>query len=306
MPLTHTRTFRVRHSECDAYGHLNSVNYLRFMQETAFDASAAGGYDLQRYTAMKRYWLIRETDIEYFEPIPYDASVEVKTWISDFRRVTSRRAYEFRRAETGSLCARAFTDWVFLDSETQQPAAIPSALIADFFPEGLPDSFPARSGFLRPPAPPSGIFTTRRRVAWHDLDSMFHVNNAVYMGYASECGFQAITAFGWPWDRFLEQGLAILIRRCQIQYLQPALYDDELEISAWTSNVRRSMATRHYAIRRVRDEALLSQANMLGVWVSTASGKPMRIPSQFLEDFAPNITTEGGEVNLRWGLHRRA
>jgi acyl-CoA thioester hydrolase len=125
---------------------------------------------------------------------------------------------------------------------------------------------------------------------------MRHVNNAVYMSYASECGFQAIAAFGWPWDRLRAESLAIVIRRCQIQYLQPALYDDELEISTWVSDVRRSMATRHYTIRRTRDGALLSQANMLGVWMDTQSGKPMRIPRQFLEDFAPNIVSEAGQV----------
>ena len=60
MPLTHTRTFRVRYYECDAHGHLNNANYLRYMQETAFDASEAAGYDLARYEAMERLWLVRE------------------------------------------------------------------------------------------------------------------------------------------------------------------------------------------------------------------------------------------------------
>ena len=27
MPLTYTRQFRIRHYECDGYGHLNNVNY---------------------------------------------------------------------------------------------------------------------------------------------------------------------------------------------------------------------------------------------------------------------------------------
>ena len=43
MPLKHERLFRVRFYECDAYGHLNNSNYVRYMQETAFDASAAAG-----------------------------------------------------------------------------------------------------------------------------------------------------------------------------------------------------------------------------------------------------------------------
>ena len=49
MQHIHERTFRVRYYECDAYGHVNHANYLRYMQETAFDASAAVGYEIARY-----------------------------------------------------------------------------------------------------------------------------------------------------------------------------------------------------------------------------------------------------------------
>ena len=54
MPLTHVRTFQVRYHECDSYGRVNHTNYLRYMQEAAFDASAAAGYDLVRYEAINR------------------------------------------------------------------------------------------------------------------------------------------------------------------------------------------------------------------------------------------------------------
>ncbi len=291
MPRTYTRTFRVRYYECDAYGHLNSVNYLRYMQETAFDASADAGYDQQRYASMNRYWLIRETIIEYLQPLYYNQEVQVKTWIGDFRRVSSRRAYEFRTADSGLLCARAFTDWVFLDATTQQPTGIPERLIADFYPEGKPPAFPARQPFPKAPAPPAEVFSTHRKVTWDDLDSMRHINNAVYMSYALESGFQAVAAFGWSLERMLQTGFAIVIRRCQIQYLRPGLLDDELEIATWVSGVRRSMATRHYTIHRISDGSLLSQVNMFSVWVDFKTGKPIRVPKQFLKDFASNIVS---------------
>ena len=44
MPRTHERTFRIRHYECDAYENVYYTNYLRYMQETAMDASAAAGF----------------------------------------------------------------------------------------------------------------------------------------------------------------------------------------------------------------------------------------------------------------------
>jgi acyl-CoA thioester hydrolase len=289
MPLTHTRTFRVRFYECDANGHLNSAYYLRYMQETAFEASAAAGYDMTRYDQMQRHWLIRESQVEYLLPLRYDQRVAVTTWIADFRRVTSRRAYEFRLAETGELAARAFTDWVFLDTANNRPSSIPQSLVDDFFPEGTPAHFPPRKPFPTSPPPPPGVFCMHRQVAWQDIDAMQHVNNAVYMEYVNECSFQVCAAFHWPWQRMLEQGFVIFLRQARLQYLQPAVLDDELEIATWVSSLHRASAGRHYTIHRARDGILLAQAYTMGVWVDPRSQQPLRIPQEMLDDFAPNM-----------------
>lgn len=289
MPLTHSRTFRVRFYECDANGHLSSANYLRLMQETAFDASAAGGYDMYRYDQMQHHWLIRESQIEFLLPLHYNQHVTVTTWIADFRRVTSRRAYEFRLAETGELAARAFTDWVFLDTVNHRPASIPHTLVNDFFPEGAPAEFPPRQPFPALSLPPPGAFKIRRQVAWQDIDSLQHVNNAVYMDYFNECGFQVCAAFHWPWKRMNDQGFALVLRQAHLQYLQPAVLGDELEITTWVSDVRRATLTRHYTLHRSCDGVLLAQANTLSAAVDLHSGRPVRLPQQMLEDFAPNI-----------------
>jgi acyl-CoA thioester hydrolase len=297
MPLTHVRTFRVRHYECDAYGHVNYANYLRYMQETAFDATAAAGYDLARYEAMGRYWLARETDIEYLRPLRYGDSVQVKTWVADFRRVRSRRTYEFRRFDPSTrlrpgseeLAARAHTDWVFLDSATLRPTPIPQEMMVAFFPEGLPELAPPRPRFPPAPPPPPGVFRLRRRVEWRDIDLEQHVNNAVYLSYLEDCGVQVAAAHGWPMSRVQTEGFAIVARRHRIEYQQPAVLDDELELATWISDVRRATVIRHYTVTRVSDGALLARARTLWVWVDLETGRPIRIPSAFLADFAPNI-----------------
>ncbi len=290
-PITHTRNFRIRAYECDAYGHLNNANYLRLMQEAAFDASAAVGYDSQRYEKLGFYWLIHETGIEHLQPLAYNDIVAVKTWVSDFRRVTSRRNYEFYRLGDGALIAKAYTDWAFIEQATNRPAPIPTEMITAFFPGGRPASPPPR-----PPSPfpnqaprPVEIFKTHRKVVWHEIDTLMHVNNAFYPTYAEECGYQSVAAYGWPLQRLSGLGHAILIRRARIVYLQPALLDDELEISTWIYNVRMVSAMRHYDIHRVRDGVLLARIDQLGAWVDLTSGRPGRIPAQFLEDFGPNI-----------------
>lgn len=289
MPLTHIRTFRVRHYECDAYGHLNHANYLRYMQETAFDASAAAGYDFTRYQELGAIWLIRETDIEYLLPLRYDDRVEVKTWVEDFRRVRSRRAYEFRLAQSGTLAARASTDWAYLSRQDGRPVAIPEEMKTAFFPEGVPADALRRGRFPPAPPPPPGVFTMRRRVEWRDIDPMQHVNNATYLTYIEDCGMQVSAAHSWPLERMWGAGFGVVARRHRIEYLLPAVLDDELEIATWVYDVRAASVMRYYTITRSSDSAVLARAHTQWVWIDVASQKPIRIPQAFMTDFAANI-----------------
>jgi acyl-CoA thioester hydrolase len=259
------------------------------MQETATDASSEAGYSEGRYRQLERIWLIRASEIEYLRPIKYNDLIEVKTWILDFRRATSRRVYEFSFQSSGEMAARAYTDWVYLNSKDLQPASITQELKDAFFPEGAPDTFPRRSKFDKTPSPPDGVFKTKHKVKFLDIDQMNHVNNAVYMDYVTDCGMQVLEAYGWPWQRMKEARFVIFTRRNQIQYLQPALLDDELEIASWASNIRRSTAIRHYSIIRKKDGADIARVNARSVWVDIQNSKPIRIPANFLEDFAENL-----------------
>ncbi len=155
MPVIHHETFPVRYWECNALGHLSSTNYFRWMQEAAFGASAAVGYDWARYREMGYVWLVRETDIEYLTPLKYGDSADIRTWVLDFRRFRSRRAYEFTSARTGQLAARAVTDWVYVKADTLQPAAVPEEMQRAFLPEGPPEGSPPRERFPAAPISPT-------------------------------------------------------------------------------------------------------------------------------------------------------
>jgi acyl-CoA thioester hydrolase len=289
MPLTHVSTFKVRFYECDPYGHVNNTNYLRYMQEAAFEASAAAGYDSVRYEEMGRLWYVHATDIEFLRPLKYGHTVEVKTWVQDFRRVTSRRAYELRSANTGELAAKATTDWAFLDTATLKPASIPRELLAAFFPEGMPEQQPDRVKFPVAPPPPPGAYRMQHRVQWCELDSARHVNNAIYAEWAEEGGMQCIAHYKWPASRMAEQGFGIFYKRMWIEYLQPAVLDDDIEIVAWLSEIKRASGLRHFTMTRVRGGALLARISVVGVCANIAAGMPARWPQEMLDDFAPNI-----------------
>ncbi|MDX2139333.1 MAG: acyl-CoA thioesterase [Chloroflexota bacterium] len=283
-----TREFKVRHYECDAYGHVNNANYLRYMEQAAIEASAAVGYDDARYTALGTMWLIRETDIEYLLPLKMDDVVAVKTWVADFRRVRSQRRYEFTRVGDGALVARATTDWVYMDRATQRPVSVTPEMIAAYCPDGTPEPTP-RERIAAAPPPPPRPHTMQRRVEWRDIDMAQHVNNATYLNYMEECGIQSLDGFGWSVDRLAAVGIAIVARRHQIEYQQPALLGDMLRVTTFLADVRRATAVRHFTIVREKDNVLLARARSQWVFMNPTSLQPARVPEAVMNDFAEHI-----------------
>lgn len=275
----HTSVFRVRQYECDAYGHLNNVNYVRYLQEAIVEANASVGYTLTRPSPAG--WRTRRLDIEYRRPVRYGDTVEIQVSASGGAAGFVCRIGEFRLIGSGDLVAQAALEAVPVDAASGQPVELSPT---------LSDEQPDRVAALPVlPPPPPGVFSVRHRVTWTDLDMTRHVGDSTLLEYVEACGFGVIAAHGWPPERMAAQGFAIILRRHQIENLVSSALDDELEIATWASDVKRVTSTRHYTIRRVTDGTLLTRVDTLGVWVDLTSGRPIRIPPDFLTDFAPNL-----------------
>jgi acyl-CoA thioester hydrolase len=277
----HISVFRVRQYECDAYGHLNNVNYVRYLQEAIVGANASAGYTVAGSAAPGWRWQTRRLDIEYLRPARYGDTVELQVSAPSGAADFMNRACEFRLAGSGDLVAQASVEAVPVDAVSGQPVELPQTVLDE------KPGFAAALPVL--PPPPPGVFSVRHRVTWNDLDMTRHVGDATLLEYVEACGFGVIAAHGWPPERMAAQGFAIILRRHQIENLASAALDDELEIATWVSNVQRASATRHYTIRRVADGASLTRVDTLGVWVDLTSGRPIRIPPEFLADFVPNL-----------------
>lgn len=289
MPLAHQSVFHVRFYECDAYGHLNNAVYLRYMQEAAFNASAAIGFTQERYAAMRRSWFARLTEVEYLQPVHYGDTVVVTTWVEDMHRVRSWRAYEMHNQQSGVMVARGWTDWVFVDSDSGKPASIPSEIADAYHPEAGNAALAKRRKFSEPPPAPKGAYTQRRRVEWQDLDPAKHVNNAMYLSYLVETAWRFGDEVNWSWERISADGFGVVARSHQIEYRQPVTYGDELEITTWLSGVRRSTINRHYTIHRPANGELITRANSLYVCIDLRTGSARRIPQDFLADIRSYI-----------------
>ena len=292
MPVYET-TFSVRYAECDAYNHVNHAQYVVYMNEAAFEASAMVGYTVDRLQARNAVWLARSHDIEFIQPLIFGNVVTVKTWVADFKRVRSLRRYDLFAGKT--IAARAATDWVFIDTESGRPAAIPAEYVDDYTQlngnlDTTKDSGPSRTPFPKPPTLAPEPFRYRFKVEWRDVDPQRHVNNAAYFSYLENATWMLLENTGWTLTRLVDRRLAIVTRRYRIEYLAPAFMGDELEVTTWVSDARRATAVRHYIIHRCTDGAVLVRARALWVWVDLATGQPRRIPDDFRSDFQANFT----------------
>jgi len=129
-------------------------------------------------------------------------------------------------------------------------------------------------------------YKTQLRVRHYELDTLGHVNNAVYQNYLEQAAIEHLEQFGFSLQRYRELGGVFVMRRMAIEYLRPSLAGDTLEIVTWIDNMGRARTIRHYEIYRQGEDAPLVTAEALWVWVDLEKMRPKPIPKVFLELFA--------------------
>lgn len=281
MPSVHASRFQVRHYECDYFGRLRPATLLGYLQEAAFDASAAVGYSATRYDEIGFQWFAYETQLTMLRPLHYGDQIEIRTWIHDFRRVRSLRQYEVYL--NGEQVAHAETDWVFINTQTLYPTSIPPEIV-EAYSRG-DDVLPAapRPPFPAFPQTPAQVSAVQRTVELRDLDPAKHVNNAVYLQMASEAEQQAIAAQGWTLPRLDQAGLALTLKQARIEYKLAAVWGDTLEIVTWPYDVTAAGGLRAFLIKRASDGKLLARVQTRWGLEDTASGQAVTAPPAFLQ-----------------------
>jgi acyl-CoA thioester hydrolase len=122
-------TFTVSQSVIDEYGHVNNVIYVQWMQDAATrHPQAVPEFKQPENTG----WFAREHRIEYLIPAYEGDEIEIRTWISDWKRVRAQRKYEFIRKSDGKLIVKGETQWVYVELTTGRPIPIPAEMLALF------------------------------------------------------------------------------------------------------------------------------------------------------------------------------
>ncbi len=227
----HSSPFDVRIYDLDPFGELRTNVLLRFLWQTASDASAALGFDIDWYERGGTLWIIRRTELAIDAPIAYRDRLRVETWVIDIRRVRSQRAYAVRRREDDAVVARATTDWVYVDLARGALIQPPEAMQRAFMPHGVVNQRRAASIAT---AAPSHAWRGTRRIELADLDTVAHVNNTQYAVFVEQAVWDALAAAGW---RVRPEVRAAHLRATghDLEYFDAARYGDALRVAVWVS-----------------------------------------------------------------------
>lgn len=112
-------------SVIDGNGHVNNVEYVRWMQEAAVAHADATGCTVATREAGAS-WVVRSHHIEYLRPVFAGEKLVVETWVVTLRKSSSLRKY--RCVCNGVRVAWGETLWVFVEAGTGRPKAIPEAV----------------------------------------------------------------------------------------------------------------------------------------------------------------------------------
>lgn len=129
----------VPESAIDVMGHVNNVEYLSWLEHTAWQHTLALGLDWERYQELGCGVVAIRHEIDYLRPAFAGETLEVGTWCSaNDGRLRLQRQYQIRRPADDVTLVRAQTDWVCVDLASGRPRRMPEAFRRAYRPTGSP------------------------------------------------------------------------------------------------------------------------------------------------------------------------
>ena len=114
------------------------------------------------------------------------------------------------------------------------------------------------------------------KIYYEDTDAGGVVYYANYLKFLERARSEAIYSLGLSNKEILDkEGVIIIVKSCNIEYKQPAKFEDEIEIISNITEVKNSSFKMHQVIKRKSD--IISEAEVVLVTINV-KGKPVRIP----------------------------
>lgn len=135
-------------------------------------------------------------------------------------------------------------------------------------------------------------FVVNYRVEPVHIDTLNHVNNAVYVGWCQEAGWAHSQALGLGIEEYRQLDTAMAIRHAEYDYISAAYLDDDLRLGTWLSHCDgRLQLERRFQLLRASDGCCLLRGCWKLVSICISTGKARRMPPSFISRYGDAVTT---------------
>lgn len=169
------KTYTIPYMFADRYGDISIRNLAGLMFEVSYNQASIAEKEIDMN---KLRWIVYSWDLDLFDTLKVADEVEVVTLSLDMKKFYAYRNFYVKR--DGKLVAQAYVVFLLMDIERMRPVKTTEELLTAYGPEEAvykPEKFSYTKEFDH-----SKIIATRH----NDIDSNFHVNNAVYFDYVCD------------------------------------------------------------------------------------------------------------------------
>jgi acyl-CoA thioester hydrolase len=141
---------------------------------------------------------------------------------------------------------------------------------------------------MQPDEPGLSRFLQRRTAGPGDIDGFNHVNNARYIDWANEIAWAHSDALGLTMEDYRRLGVGCVVWRHEFDYVAPVVLGDEIEVATWIAeNDNRLRLIRAYEMRNAASGKVVFRGRTTFVSIDIKSGRPARMPKEFIEAYRP-------------------
>ncbi len=133
-------------------------------------------------------------------------------------------------------------------------------------------------------------FVIDLQVGADDIDGLGHANNAVYVSWLERCAWRHSQSLGLDLVEYRRLDRAMAVVRHEVDYLASAYEGEQLQVATWIiESDQKLRMSRHFQLIRPADGVTLLRAKTTFVCIELSTGKPKRMPPEFLEGYGPAV-----------------
>jgi len=130
------------------------------------------------------------------------------------------------------------------------------------------------------------------RVTPQDIDGLKHTNNAVYVKWCEQVAWDHSVALGLDLECYLALDRAMAITHSEYNYLQASREGEEVAVGTWIVDWDKKLTmARRFQVIRINDGITLLRGAMRFACIEISTGKPRRLPRDFIEGYGPAVLT---------------